>query len=292
MKVLEKNKKKGIGSHLPLAETDEGKYSEFDKVNYPESVEEIPWSETGLSVSEEEYWEKYYNHPDFQYEWNNGILEEKPMADYQSSKVYRWFVLLLEEYLKAFPIAKSIYLEIGFRMALPEKTAIRKPDMALILHSNPIAIGDEDCTYNGIFDLCIEFLSDSKPQEVERDTIVKKAEYCQARIKEYFILDRKGKETAFYRLNERGGYSPIPQTGGVIRSEVLLGFQFRIEDLYTQPPLHERIEDNVYKAFILQEYQAEHQRAEAEYQRAEAERQEKLKFAAKLRELGIDPESL
>jgi len=29
-------------------------------------------SEDGLFVSEEEYWENYYNHPDFNYEWKNG----------------------------------------------------------------------------------------------------------------------------------------------------------------------------------------------------------------------------
>ncbi len=32
------------------------------------------YSEDGLQVSEEVYWEKYYNHPDFNYEWNNGVL--------------------------------------------------------------------------------------------------------------------------------------------------------------------------------------------------------------------------
>ncbi len=41
----------------------------------------ISLSEDGLHVSENEYWEKYYEHPDFNYEWNNGALEEKPMAD-------------------------------------------------------------------------------------------------------------------------------------------------------------------------------------------------------------------
>ena len=44
-------------------------------------------SETGKRVSEETYWKEYYEHPDFNYEWNNGFLEEKrsaarPLADY------------------------------------------------------------------------------------------------------------------------------------------------------------------------------------------------------------------
>ncbi|MCP3943473.1 MAG: Uma2 family endonuclease, partial [Desulfobacteraceae bacterium] len=134
--------------------------------------EERPVSEDGLRVSEEEYWEKYYNHPDFAYEWNNGILEEKPMANYLSSETYRWFASVLEEYLKANPVAKPVFLDIGFRLALPGKTSIRKPDVSLILNSNPVGIHGGDSTYRGIFDLCIEFLSDSKQSEIDRDTIV------------------------------------------------------------------------------------------------------------------------
>ncbi|MCP4350602.1 MAG: hypothetical protein GY795_34475, partial [Desulfobacterales bacterium] len=36
--------------------------------------EHIIRSEDGLAVSEEEYWEKYYEHPYFNYEWNDGVL--------------------------------------------------------------------------------------------------------------------------------------------------------------------------------------------------------------------------
>lgn len=171
--------------------------------------------------------------------------------------------------------------------------------MALILHTNSIDIDDEDCTYQGIFDMCIEFLSDSTPQEVKRDTVVKKGEYCQAGVKEYFILDRKGKETAFYRLNKRGSYSPLPQPGGIIRSDVLPGFQFRIEDLYNYPSLKSITNDEVYQAFVLKDRQelerqvlAERQRTETAEQQAEQERQERLALIAKLQKLGIDLESL
>jgi hypothetical protein len=215
------------------------------------------------------------------------------MADYLNFKMYRWFLKLLEEFLRVFPIAKIIGLEIGFRLALPEKISIRRPDLAIILHSNAVDITDEECTYRGIFDLCIEFVSDSKPQDVKRDTVVKKKEYCQAGVQEYFILDRKGKDTAFYKLDKLGEYAPLLQLpGGILRSDVLPGFQFRVADLYNSPELLELVEDPVYRSYILWEYQAERQRAEVERQRAEVERQERLKLEAKLRELGIDPHSL
>lgn len=266
---------------------------------------EQPPSADGLRVSEAEYWRTYYHDPDFRYEWNNGMLEEKPMADYLSFAMYRWFFLLLNEFLKAHPIATMIGLEIGFRLALPHKTSIRRPDLALILHTNPVAMAGEECTYRGVFDLCIEFLSDSTPQDVTRDTVIKKAEYCQAGVTEYFILDRKGKETAFYRLTRSGTYAPIPSPGGVIRSEVLPGFQCRLQDLYDQPDFHDRLDDRVYQPFLLVDYQVERRRAEEERRRAEAadqraekerrraeeERQRVERLAAMLKELGIDPET-
>jgi Uma2 family endonuclease len=191
--------------------------------------------------------------------------------------MYRWFLQLLEEYLKAHPIATMVGLDIGFRLALPDKTSIRRPDLAVVLHSNPRIIAGEDCTYKGVFDLCIEFLSDSTPQEARRDTVVKKQEYCQAGVTEYFILDRKGKKTAFYQLTRAGTYAPIPSPDGILRSEVLPGFQFRLQDLYDHPDFRERLDDSVYNSFILLDYQVE--------------RQERLRLAAMLKELGIDPET-
>jgi hypothetical protein len=151
-------------------------------------------SADGLRVSEAEYWETYYHDPDFRYEWNNGILEEKPMADYLSFEMYRWFLKLLEEYLPAHPIATMIGLDIEFRLALPDKTSIRRPDLALILHTNSIPIDNDDCTYQGIFDLCIEFLSDSTPKEAKRDTVVKKGGVLSSRRHRVFHSGSEGQE--------------------------------------------------------------------------------------------------
>jgi len=60
-----------------------------------------------LIVSEAEYFQKYYDYPDIVYEWNNGVLEEKPVADHSDYLTYDWFVDLLREYLKVHPVAKT-----------------------------------------------------------------------------------------------------------------------------------------------------------------------------------------
>ena len=65
-------------------------------------------------------------------------------------------------------------LEMGFRLDLGDKVSVRKPDLAVLLHSNPVVPHPTDRSFHGVCDLCIEFLSDSTPSEMERDTVHKK----------------------------------------------------------------------------------------------------------------------
>jgi len=188
-------------------------------------------SEDGLFVSEEEYWENYYNHPDFNYEWKNGYLEEKPVADHKSYLMYKWFLKLIDHFLTVHPIAEMTGLEIGFRMELSGDISIRKPDVAIVLNDNPVMLHLNDCNFKGIFDMCIEFLSYSTLRDIKRDTVGKKKEYEGIGVREYYILDARRTETAFYRLNQKGKYRKIkPSRKGIIQSEVLPGFSsgFRI----------------------------------------------------------------
>jgi len=235
------------------------------------------------------------------------------MADYNKSLMYRWFLQLLEQYARVYPIAKIVILDIGFQVKAGQKVSIRKPDLAVILNDNPFDIMGKEATYQGIFDLCVESLSDSTREEIERDTIVKKDEYAATGVKEYYILDDRHRHMAFYYRNHRGQYETLESTDGVIRSRVLPGFQFRVADLYRQPSLLELAEDEVYQGFVMQEYQTEKKRADQErlakeqerqakeqerlakeqaQYLAQQERQAKERLANKLRELGIDPTTI
>jgi Uma2 family endonuclease len=241
-----------------------------------------PQSEHGGIVSEAEYWAEYYSHPDVSYEWNDGRLEEKPVSDYAQFRLYIWFLSLLKDFLHVRPIARMIGLETGFRLALPQKTTVRKPDLGVVLNSNPVALGDKDRSYHGIFDLCIESLSDSSKEDVEREAVVKKQEYAAGGVSEYYILDEQGGETAFYQLRD-GVYMPLPVQDRVIRSRVLPGFQFRLDNLYRLPELPELIEDPVYQSFVSPFLHAARIRAEEAEARA-------ARYAAQLKALGITPD--
>jgi Uma2 family endonuclease len=244
-------------------------------------------SEDGKRVSEALYWSDYYETSDVSYEWNDGVLEEKPVSGYLSFLVYNWFLSLLNHFLDLRPIGKIVGLEFGFRLALPHKTTIRKPDLGILSLQNPVDLDIYDRRFAGIFDLCVEIVSDSKRRELERDTRVKFEEYEQAGVREYYILDRKGTHTAFYRQGPEGIYSPIPPAEGpepnLIRSDVLPGFQFRIDDLYRRPSPKEMAEDPVYRGFVLPFYQEELKRAAQEKTRAD-------RLAAKLKALGFPEE--
>jgi hypothetical protein len=221
-------------------------------------------SDEGRYVDEATYWNDYYEAELFHYEWNNGYLEVKEMPTIQSAMVLQWFINLLEHFLEANPIAHLLIEDIAFKVNLPNKTAIRRPDLSIILHTNPYQPKPEDKSYAGIYDMCIEFLSDSKKKYIINDTVKKKGEYSQSSVKEYYIIDTMQQHTAFYKLDNRGRYVPIQPQNGVIKSTVLSGFQFRKEDIYLIPDQNSLIDDPVYKSFIKLDLQEQIKIAEKE----------------------------
>ena len=231
-----------------------------------------PCCADGLRVSEETYWREYYLESDIHYEWNNGRLEEKPVSDYGTFLVYAWFVRLLQHFLDTRPIARMVALEMGFRLALPTGTVIRKPDFGVVCNSNPQPLLPLDASYHGVFDLCIEALSDLERRGSERDTVTKKAEYAAGGVPEYYILHREPERQAFFTRAAAGLYVPIVPDDGIIRSRVLPGLQFRLTDLLTQPEPKAMVRDPVYADFVLPEWREAEQRTEAQTRaRREAE---------------------
>lgn len=246
----------------------------------PESERLAPHSHAGRSVSEDEYWRTYYLDSDIHYEWNNGRLEEKPVSNYETFLVYEWFMHLLRLFLDTKPIAKMVALEMGFRLALPTGVAIRKPDFGVVCNDNPQPLLPLDASYHGIFDLCVEALSDLDRRDILRDTQVKKAEYAAGGVPEYYILHRTPELQSFFARTASGVYAPLAPVDGLIRSRVLPGFQFRPADLCRRPEHATLRDDPVYAAFVLPGWRETEERArafelrtrEAEQARDEAER--------------------
>ena len=240
-------------------------------------------SDDGRYVTLEEYWARWYENPyrdiDVSYEWNNGRLEAKPPHSAPQLVLCNWFLDLLRRYISTHAIAKLINLETGFVLTMEDpaepsgqREAVRKPDIGVILKSNPAPWGGVDQRhFGGVCDMVVEAVSDSTLAEVLRDTEEKRRDYALAGVKEYYILDPSGEHMRFYRLISGGQYEEIqPDAEGVIGSEVLPGLQFRREDMERQPDLVELALDDVYSGYVIPELQIAINKAAAEAQRADA----------------------
>gem|GEM_PF-293377 len=238
----------------------------------------------GRYVTLEEYWARWYENPypdiDVSYEWNNGRLEAKPLPNEPQLDLYNWFLDLLRRYISTYPIAKLINLETGFVLTIEDpaepsgqREAVRKPDIGVILNSNPVPWGGIDQRhFDGVCDLVVEAVSDSTPAEVLRDTEEKRRDYALAGVKEYYILDPGGEHMRFYRLIPGGEYEEIqPDAEGVIGSDVLPGLQFRLEEMERQPNLEELALNDVYSGYVIPKFQIAVTKSETEAQRADAE---------------------
>ena len=249
----------------------------------------------GCYVTKEEYWAKWYENPypdiDVSYEWSNGRLEAKSWANAPQLDLYNWFLDLLRRFVGTHAIAKLINLETGFVLKIADpaepsgqREAVRKPDIGVILNSNPVSWGGVDQRhFEGVCDMVVEAVSDSTQAEVLRDTEEKRRDYALAGVKEYYILDPSGEHMRFYRLIPEGSYEEMqPDAEGVIGSDVLPGLQFWVEDMQRQPDLVELALDDVYSGYVIPGYQVAVARAEAEAAaRQAAEQQAEAEAAAR-----------
>jgi hypothetical protein len=119
-------------------------------------------------------------------------------------------------------------------------------------------------------------------------------------------LDERGSETAFYHLTAAGVYTPIRPANGIIHSQVLPDFQFRLNDLYHLPEPPQLVVAPIYNHYTSPYLRAERERAEEairqveratqqaaeERRRAEQERARSEQYAARLRALGVDPDAI
>ena len=147
----------------------------------------------GRYVTLEEYWARWYENPyrdiDVSYEWNNGRLEAKPSHNAPQLALCNWFLQLLLRYISTYPIAKLINLETGFVLTIEDpsepsgqRKAVRKPDIGVILTSNPVTWGGVDRRhFDGVCDLVVEAVSDATQAEVLRDTEEKRRGLCAGR---------------------------------------------------------------------------------------------------------------
>lgn len=112
-------------------------------------------------------------------ELSDGVLEVLPMPTRKHQRILAFLYTLLLEIIRP---AGGEVLFAALRLQIrPEK--FREPDLLLLLDRNDPR--NQEAYWLGA-DLVLEIVS---PDDPERDTVIKRADYAEARIPEYWIVN-------------------------------------------------------------------------------------------------------
>lgn len=162
-------------------------------------------------------------------EWVDGEIEYMGTVAREHSELAGWLYAVIR-FLCEFHRLGSVFFE-PFNMRLPKRPSGRNPDVLFVAaqHAERIKRNHVD----GPADLVIEV---GNPDDRSRDLVVKRSEYEQAGVPEYWILDPDRKEAVFLVLGEDGHYSTAdPDDDGVYRSGAIEGLWIKVDWLFQQP---------------------------------------------------------
>lgn len=150
-------------------------------------------------ISEATYFDDYEGH----YEWVDGqVIEMSPITS-RNYKIQKYLSQVLDAYFIYNPIGEI--REDPFVMRLAALKRNRQPDIMVVLGNNRENLTETHL--DGAADICVEVVSEGS---IETDRGTKFAEYQQAGVREYWLIDPISEETLFYRL-----------TGGVYKAQLL-----------------------------------------------------------------------
>lgn len=165
-----------------------------------------------VNVSADEYMKQY---AETHHEWAEGVVIKMTPVSLDHDALTSYLRMLLAAYFEL----KSIGRVIGepFVMQLETIQRFREPDLQVILNSNPGTLTDNAMI--GPADICIEVVS---PESVARDYGDKFAEYEEAGVREYWIIDPIRQRAQFNRLDEAGVYAAVsPDSSGQYHTPLL-----------------------------------------------------------------------
>lgn len=160
-------------------------------------------------------------------EFDDGILEVLPMP----TELHQLIVFYLCSQLSHSSATQGVALLAPFRVRLPSGK-FREPDVMFMLREN--SQRRKERYWEGA-DLVMEVVSDDDPN---RDLHIKRYEYAQARIREYWIIDPRDRtvrvlvlENAATEYREAGCYGD----GQVACSVLLDSLQASVSSVFNQP---------------------------------------------------------
>jgi len=164
---------------------------------------------------------------DIQAEWVDG----KVIIMSPASRKHQQIADFLSAILRIFSETKNLGLTISapFSMRLDTTSAVREPDLLFISTANLHRL--KESYLDGPADIAIEIVS---PESIDRDREDKFAEYEQAGILEYWLIDPVHEQAEFYILKQ-GRYHLADISDGIFQSHILPGFDLQIAWLWQNP---------------------------------------------------------
>lgn len=160
-------------------------------------------------------------------EWVDGTIEVSSPANRRHQDIGKFLLSALTAFVDVH--ALGTVMNAPFQMKIVRSG--REPDVMFIANER---LDRMTPTYlDGPADLVIEIIS---PESVVRDRETKFAEYQEAGVAEYWLIDPRSEQADFYRLNDRGQYeraSVDPE--GIYYSPAVPGFWLRDSWLWQQP---------------------------------------------------------
>ena len=162
-------------------------------------------------------------------EWVDGEIIEMPPTIDEHQWLLGFLYRLIMDFVEERELG-AVYLA-PFLMRLPRKPSGREPDLLFVSAAH--ASRATRTSIDGPADLVIEIVS---PESMQRDRLVKRAEYEAAGIPEYWLIDLPRRVATFYQLDDDGRYQPGPiGEDGIYTSRVLADFRLRVSWLWQRP---------------------------------------------------------
>jgi Uma2 family endonuclease len=160
-------------------------------------------------------------------EWVDGEVVVMSPASWIHSRLARFLISVLGDYVDARKLGEVVGNDFTVRLRSNRR---RIPDVLFIANERVSNLREKHL--EGAPNLAIEIVSDDS---VDRDRREKFAEYAQAGVEEYWVVDPLNERVEAYLLAADKEYHAITPIVGKIASVIVPGFYLRPEWLWQKP---------------------------------------------------------
>ncbi len=157
----------------------------------------------------------------------DGVIYMASPENTDANELFVWLLGLMDLFVEALDLGRMYGSRVAFRLddkhgPEPDIAFVRKARLHLVKRGH----------VKGPPDLAVEIVS---PDSVERDYEKKRAQYEEAGVPEYWIIDEMEETVILLRLGPSGKFREVRPRKGELHSRALPGFWIRPEWLWQNP---------------------------------------------------------